>query len=129
MEDLDDFINDAIHILVEVLKGKDYEKVRRVNYLVNLARKDDLTDSLNKLKNMSITQLSHFADMITRIYKNDKDFLENEIIRLEMIFITDRVNDNHGQMERFISICNCAYIALNSTNNEFREMYKQLYCI
>ena len=91
MDHLDDFINDAIHILVEALKGKDYEKVRRVNYLVNLARKDDLKDSLNKLKNMSITQLSHFADMITRIYKDDKNFLENEIIRLEMIFITDRV--------------------------------------
>ena len=39
MEDLDDFINDAIHILVEALKGKDYEKARRVNYSVNLARK------------------------------------------------------------------------------------------
>jgi len=38
MEDQDEFISDAIHILVDLLKGRDYEEVRRINYLVNLAR-------------------------------------------------------------------------------------------
>ena len=48
---------------------------------------------------MTIEELSDFADMITRVYKDDKEFLENELTRLEEIFITKRVNDRHGKME------------------------------
>ena len=62
---------------------------------------------------MSIEELADFADMITRVYKDDREFLKNELARLEEIFITNRVNNTHGKTERFISICNCAYIALN----------------
>ena len=127
MEDHDEFISDAIHILVDLLKGRDYEEVRRINYLVNLARQDDLKEIFNKLKSLPIGKLSDFADMVTRVYKDDKEFLENEPGRLDEIFITKRINDKHGKMERFISICNCAYIALNSSNKEFKEVYKQLY--
>ena len=127
MEDHDEFISDAIHILVDLLKGRDYEEVRRINYLVNLARQDDLKEIFNKLKSLPIGKLSDFADMVTRVYKDDKEFLENELGRLDEIFITKRINDKHGKMERFISICNCAYIALNSSNKEFKEVYRQLY--
>ena len=126
----DEFISEAIDILVDLLKVKDYEDyetVRRINYLVNIAKQEDLKKSLNKLKNMSIEELSDFADMVTRVYKDDKEFLENEMTRLEEIFITKRINDKHGKMERFISICNCAYIALNTSNKEYKELYKQLY--
>jgi len=76
---------------------------------------------------MSIEELSDFADMITRVYKDDKKFLEDELTRLEEIFITRRVNDRHGKMERFISICNCAYVALNTSIKKYKEMYNQLY--
>ena len=127
MEDQDEFISDVIRILVDLLKGRDYEEVRRINYLVNLARQDDLKESFNKLKNTPIEKLSDFADMVTRVYKDDKEFLENEPGRLDEIFITNRVNNRDGKMERFILICNCAYIALNSSNKEFKEVYKQLY--
>ena len=109
MEDQDEFISDAIHILVDLLKGRDYKEVRRINYLVNLARQDDLKEIFNKLKSLPIGKLSDFADMVTRVYKDDKEFLENEPGRLDEIFITNRVNDKEGKMERFISICNCAY--------------------
>ena len=95
--------------------------------MVNLAREDDLKESFNKLKNTPIEKLSDFADMVTRVYKDDKEFLKNEPGRLDEIFITNRVNNREGKMERFISICNCAYIALNSSNKEFTEVYKQLY--
>jgi len=127
MEDQDEFKSDAIHILVDLLKGRDYEEIRRINYLVNLARQDDLKESFNKLKNTPIEKLSDFADMVTRVYKDDKEFLENEPGRLDEIFITNRVNNREGKMERFISICNCEYIALNLSNKEFKEVYKQLY--
>ena len=127
MEDHDEFISDAIHILVDLLKGRDYEEVRRINYLVNLARQDDLRETFNKLKNTPIEKLSDFADIVTRVYKDDKEFLENEPGRLDEIFITNRVNNRQGKMLRFISICNCAYITLNSSIKEFREEYKQLY--
>ena len=114
MEDnLDDFISEAVDILVDLLKAKDYEDyetVRRINYLVNIAKQEDLKKSLGKLKSMSIEELSDFADMITRVYKDDKEYLENEMTRLEEIFITKRINDKHGKLMRFISICNCAYI-------------------
>ena len=133
----DDFISEAVDILVELLKGKEkklsinnnslYEEVRRINYLVNTAKLEDLKKSLNKLKSMSIEELSDFADMITRVFKEDKEFLENEMTRLEEIFITKRINDKHGKMERFISICNCAYIALNTSIKEYKELYNQLY--
>jgi len=133
----DDFISEAVDILVELLKGKEkklsinnnslYEEVRRINYLVNTAKLEDLKKSLNKLKSMSIEELSTFADMITRVFKEDKEFLENEMTRLEEIFITKRINDKHGKMERFISICNCAYIALNTSIKEYKELYNQLY--
>ena len=76
---------------------------------------------------MSIEELSDFADMITRVYKDDKEYLENEMTRLEEIFITKRINDKHGKLMRFISICNCAYIALNTSIKEYKEDYKQLY--
>jgi len=127
MEDHDEFISDAIHILVDLLKGRDYEEVRRINYLVNLARQDDLRETFNKLKNTPIEKLSDFADIVTRVYKDDKEFLENEPGRLDEIFITNRVNNRQGKMLRFISICNCAYITLNSSIKEFKEEYKQLY--
>ena len=104
-----------------------YETVRRINYLVNIAKQEDLKKSLNKLKSMSIEELSDFADMVTRVYKDDKEFLENETTRLDEIFITKRINDRHGKLERFISICNCAYIALNSSIKEYKEMYNQIY--
>ena len=127
MEDHDEFISDAIHILVDLLKGRDYEEVRRINYLVNLARQDDLRETFNKLKNTPIEKLSDFADIVTRVYKDDKEFLENETGRLDEIFITNKVNNRQGKMLRFISICNCAYITLNSSIKEFKEEYKQLY--
>ena len=76
---------------------------------------------------MSIEELLDFADMITRVYKDDKEFLENELTRLEEIFITNRVNDRHDKMERFISICNCAFLALNTSIKEYKEKYNQLY--
>ena len=129
-ENYDEFISEAVDILVDLLKGRDYEDyetVRRVNYLVNIAKQEDLKKSLNKLKSMSIEELSDFADMITRVYKDEKEFLENEMTRLEEIFITKRINDKHGKLERFISICNCAYIALNSSIKEYKEMYNQIY--
>jgi len=128
MEDhLDDFISESVDILVDLLKGKDFETVRRINYLVNIAKQEDLKKSLNRLKSMPIEELSDFADMITRVYKDEKEFLKNELTRLEEIFISDRVNDKHGKMERFISICNCAYIVLNTSNKEYKEKYNQLY--
>ena len=123
----DDFISESVDILVELLKGKDYETVRRINYLVNTAKREDLKKSLNRLKGMSIEELSDFADMVTRVYKDDKEFLENELTRLEEIFIKKRINDRHGKMLRFISICNCAYIALNSSIKEYKEEYNQIY--
>ena len=52
----DDFISEAVDILVDLLKGKDYEEVRRVNYLVNIAKQEDLKKSLNKLKSMTIKE-------------------------------------------------------------------------
>ena len=76
---------------------------------------------------MSIEELSDFADMITRVYIDDRKFLENELTRLDEIFIANRVNNTHGKMERFISICNCAYIALNPSIEEYKEKYNQLY--
>ena len=91
MEDhLDDFISESVDILVDLLKGKKlsnihlspFETVRRINYLVNIAKQEDLKKSLNKLKSMSINELADFADMITRVYKDDKEFLENEMTRL-----------------------------------------------
>ena len=124
---LDDFISESVDILVDLLKGKDFETVRRINYLVNIAKQEDLKKSLKGLKSMSIEELSDFADMITRVYKDDKKFLEDELTRLEEIFITRRVNDRHGKMERFISICNCAYVALNTSIKKYKEMYNQLY--
>ena len=136
MEDQhDEFISEAVDILVDLLKGmklsnihlSPFETVRRINYLVNIAKQDDLKKSLNRLKSMSIEELSDFADMITRVFKEDKEYLENEITRLEEIFITKRINDKHGKMQRFISICNCAYIALNTSIKEYKEMYNQLY--
>ena len=73
MEDnLDDFISEAVDILVDLLKAKDYEDyetVRRINYLVNIAKQEDLKKSLNKLKSMTVEELSDFADMITRFIK------------------------------------------------------------
>ena len=129
-ETYDDFISEAVDILVDLLKAKDYEDyetVRRINYLVNIAKQEDLKKSLGKLKSMSIEELSDFADMITRVYKDDKEYLENEITRLEEIFITKRINDKHGKLMRFISICNCAYITLNTSIKEYKEDYKQLY--
>ena len=64
MEDhLDDFISNSVGILVDLLKGKDFETVRRINYLVNIAKQEDLRESLNRLKSMSIEELSDFADM------------------------------------------------------------------
>ena len=51
---------------------------------------------------------------------------ENEMTRLDEIFITNRVNDKLGKMERFISICNCAYIALSTSLKEYKEIYNQL---
>ena len=129
-ETYDDFISEAVDILVDLLKAKDYEDyetVRRINYLVNIAKQEDLKKSLNRLKSMSIEELSDFADMITRVYKDDKEYLENEMTRLEEIFITKRINDKHGKLMRFISICNCAYIALNTSIKEYKEDYKQLY--
>jgi len=104
-----------------------FETVRRINYLVNIAKQVDLKKSLNKLKSMPIEELSDFADMITRVYKDDKEFLENEMTRLDEIFITKRTNDSHGKMELFISICNCSYIALNTSIKEYKEKYNQLY--
>ena len=117
----DSFISESVDILVDLLKGKEYETVRRINYLVNTAKLEDLKKSLNKLKSMSIEELSDFADMVTRVFKEDKEFLENELTRLEKIFISKRVNGRHGKMERFISICNCAYIALNTSIKEYQE--------
>ena len=135
-ENYDEFISEAVDILVDLLKGSEekklsnmhlspYETVRRINYLVNIAKQEDLKKSLNKLKSMSIEELSDFADVVTRVYKDDKEFLENEMNRLEEIFITDRVK--HGKLQRFISICNCAYIALNTSIKEYKEMYNQIY--
>ena len=131
----DGFISEAVDILVELLKGKKlsnmnlnpYETVRRVNYLVNTAKREDIKKLLNKLKSMPIEELSDFADMVTRVYKDDEEFLENEMTRLEEIFITKRINDTHGKMLRFISICNCAYIALNTSIKEYKEIYNQIY--
>ena len=54
----EDFITEAVDILVELLKGKDYETVRRINYLVNTAKRDDLKKLLNQLKSMPIEELS-----------------------------------------------------------------------
>ena len=94
MEDhLDGFISDSVDILVDLLKGMDFETVRRINYLVNIAKQEDLRKSLNRLKSMSIEELSDFADMITRVYKDDREFLKNELTRLEEKFITKRVNE------------------------------------
>jgi len=131
----DGFISEAVDILVDLLKGEKlsnmnlspYETVRRINYLVNTAKRDDLKKSLNKLKSIPIEELSDFADMVTRVYKDDKEFLENELARLEEIFITKRINDIQGKMLRFISICNCAYITLNTSIKEYKELYNQLY--
>ena len=133
----EDFISEAVDILVDLLKGREkklsnknlspYETVRRINYLVNTAKREDLKKLLNKLKSMPIEELSDFADMVTRVYKDDEEFLENELTRLEEIFITKRINDIHGKMLRFISICNCAYIALNISIKEFKEIYNQIY--
>ena len=82
MEDhLDDFISESVDILVDLLKGKDFETVRRINSLVNIAKQEDLRKSLKGLKSMSIEELSDFADMITRVYKDEKEFLENEMTR------------------------------------------------
>ena len=86
-DNLDDFISESVDILV------------------NIAKQEDLKRSLNKLKSMPIEELSDFADMITRVYKDD----------------------SHGKMERFISICNCSYIALNTSIKEYKEKYNQLY--
>ena len=81
MEDQhDDFISEAVDILVDLLKGSEYETIRRINYLVNIAKQEDLKKSLNKLKSMTTEELSNFADMISRVYKDDKEFLENEMI-------------------------------------------------
>ena len=87
-----DFISESVDILVDLLKepGKKlsnmhlnpFETVRRINYLINVAKQEDLKKSLNKLKSMSINELADFADMITRVYKDDKEFLENEMTRL-----------------------------------------------
>ena len=63
----DGFISEAVDILVELLKGKDYETVRRISYLVNTAKRDDLKKLLNKLKSIPIEELSDFADMVTRV--------------------------------------------------------------
>jgi len=37
---LDDFISESVDILVDLLKGKDFETVRRINYLVNRRPKE-----------------------------------------------------------------------------------------
>ena len=136
MEDqLDEFISGAVDVLVELLKGKNitdlhldvFETARRINYLVNIAKQDELKNSLGKLENMSIEDLSEFADIITRVYKDDKKFLENEMLRLDEIFISNRSNNKHGKMEQFISICNCAYLSLNTTVDGYKEKYGRLY--
>jgi len=124
---LDDFISESVDILVNLLKGKDYETVRRINYLVNIAKQKDLKKSLKWLKSMSVEELSNFADMVTRVYKDDKKFLKNELTRLEEIFITGRINNRRGKMERFISICNCAYITLNTSIKKYKGMYNRIY--
>jgi len=100
MEDrLDDFISESVDILVDLLKGKgegskhSFELVSRINYLVNIVKQDELKKSLNKLKSMSNEELADFADMITRVYKDDREFLKNELTRLEEKFITKRVNE------------------------------------
>ena len=95
--------------------------------MVKIAKQEDLKKLLNKLKSMTTEELSNFAGMISRVYKDDKEFLENEMTRLEEIFITKRINDKHGKLMRFISICNCAYIALNTSIKEYKELYNQLY--
>ena len=66
-ENYDEFISEAVDILVDLLKGSEYETVRRINYLVNIAKQEDLKKSLNKLKSMSIEELSDFADVVTRV--------------------------------------------------------------
>ena len=51
----DEFISEAVDILVDLLKAKDYEDyetVRRINYLVNIAKQDDLT-----LRNYQTSQI------------------------------------------------------------------------
>jgi len=117
MEDQhNEFISEAVDILVDLLKGKDYETIRRINYLVNIAKQDELKKSLNRMKSMSIEELSDFADMVTRVFKDDKEFLENELTRLEEIFITKRINDRHGKMQRFI------LLLLLSRDNGFSTM-------
>ena len=58
-ENYDEFISETVDILVDLLTGRDYEDyetVRRVNYLVNTAKQEDLKKSLNKLKSMTIKE-------------------------------------------------------------------------
>ena len=51
MEDhLDDFISESVDILVDLLKGKDFETVRSINYLVNISKQEDLNKSLNQMR-------------------------------------------------------------------------------
>ena len=55
-ENYDEFISEAVDILVDLLKGSEekklsnmhlspYETVRRINYLVNIAKQEDLKKS------------------------------------------------------------------------------------
>ena len=59
-EQYEDFISEAIDILVDLLKGKgegkkySFERVRRINYLVNIAKQDDLKKLINKLKSTAL---------------------------------------------------------------------------
>ena len=118
----DDFILEAIDILTDVLKKHSFEDVRRVNFLVNIARKDELKEMIGKLKSSSMIVLSEYADMITRVFKDDEEYLSSEPNQLDKIFITKR----HGKMERFIAICNCAYLALKAPK-KYRKTYQDLY--
>ena len=75
MEDQDEFISDTIRILVDLLKGRDYEEVRRINYLVNLARQDDLKEIFNKLKSLPflLIWLQEFIKTIRSFWRTSRE--------------------------------------------------------
>ena len=68
----------SVDILVDLLKGKDFETVRRINYLVNIAKQEDLKKSLNGLK--STLSCREFLGLLTIIDKGSYIKLMNGTI-------------------------------------------------
>lgn len=121
----------SIDIIVDLIRDKhlDYEDVRKINYTINLARSEDIKKLTETIHLFSMKTIAKYADIVTRVFRDDESFLENEPYRLDEIFITKRKTRTlKAKTERAISICNCAYLALYAPDN-YKKTYEKLYHI